>query len=350
MEGTQVPLSESRSSGTSTEYARTVFEERNPKSSLEIIAEKGIPDYSRGPFPSSIPLPGSTALSLTETGHSQSISRPQSTEYQQSVQEFSPQQHQPHPPSTPEWASMSLYPYELMIAKASGFLKHIEHGHIQIPPRLEFFNNVSYTDYSWVPGAVSNTYHLHSQHEMSFFSTLGTIPDHVKQRLVVVEDLCPRTINLLGRLFGVSPEFFEEHLINSGYGGPDYNDQPAHTWTTSGMKKSFISMRWHRPVIRLPVVPFSENDLKELLDPDIGRVEYSSETSRHLNVYETETNILRSEWALWTDPATTTRMKRVCGWEERVSVWSQKLVGRDCQIGKTDLQTLDCKLLLTNQQ
>lgn len=329
----QIPLPESRSSGTPTEYSRSVSGNEQPKSSFEIITEKGIPYRSSGPFPSSIPLlePGAQSK---EAGRSKPKPHTRSADHQTPIQEHNPQQERKARTSAAtQWSPSSQYPYEDMIKRASGFLSHIEHGQISSQARHELFDNISYIDYSWVPGAVCNAYRLHSQHEMSFFVTLGTIPDHVRQRIVVVEDLCPRTINLLGTLFGISPEFFEEHLINSGFGGANYDDPPSHTWTTSGMKKSFISMRWHRPVVRLPVVPFSERDLNELLDPEIGRVEYRSKTSRTLRVYQTETNILRSEWALWTDPAITTTRKRFCGWEERVSVWNQKMRERDCQIG-----------------
>ena len=43
------------------------------------------------------------------------------------------------------------------------------------------------------------------------------IPSDLKFRLLVVEDLSGRMIHILGKCLNISPEFFKEHLINSGW-------------------------------------------------------------------------------------------------------------------------------------
>lgn len=322
----QIPLPESRPESPSSirvEPTPQISVGAKAKSSLEIITEKGIPPIPSEALPSSIALPESRPQSLEET---------RDTQRQEPLME----QHQPQqqqvtyalPPKPP----LPLYEYEHMVTRASSFLKHLEDGHINAISRHDTLK-ISYLDYWRTPGSPVIINRPDTQDDNHVLRILGNIPDNVRQRLIVVEDLSPRAISCLGRRFGVSPEFFEEHLINSGYEGLSYNDQPAHTWTTFGLKKSYVSMRWHRPVFRLPIVPFSENDLRELLDPSISRLEYTSDTSRHMSIYQTETNIFRSEWELWTDSRITSRMKRVCGWEERASIWSQKLPDRDCRIG-----------------
>lgn len=317
----RIPLPESRPSSSASLYIPAPaesFREDPGKSSLEIIIENGISPALSGPQPSSIPLPESRSPSLERTTDVGPRDLP------------ADQSHLPV--CSPQAPSLPLYEYEQMILRASEFMTHLKDGHINAITRHDNFN-VSYIDFSntsTFPGLI----HLSNVHdELVALKTLGNIRNDVQQRLIVVEDLSKRTIRCLGKRFGVPPEFFEEHLINSGYEGMHYNDRPAHTWSTYGMKKSYISMKWHRPVFRLPIVPFSQNDLRELLDPAIKRLEYTSNASRHMSIYQTETNIFRSEWGLWTDPRVTPRMKRVCGWEERASIWSRKLPDSDCQIG-----------------
>jgi hypothetical protein len=157
------------------------------------------------------------------------------------------------------------------------------------------------------------------------------------QRLITVEDLYPDIIKLLVVTFGVNPEFFESHLSNSGYNNGQYNDPSPQLWRTAGMKASYVSLKWYRPAWRLPVVPFSTQDLEDLLNPEPGRLEYTLGKSNDLRIFETEANIFRSEWDLWTDLKTTTRMKRLCGWEERASIWRGNVpnsLNSNCEIGK----------------
>lgn len=288
------------------------------KNSLDIIVEKSIPP------PFSIALPDSRPRSLEEMRDTLPRVTPEEAhEPQESRKSFVP----PFPDFN--WPP---YNYHDIITRASGFLRHIEDGRIRKESRNDVFR-LTYQDFPLtLPDLFFASNTLNNNNERDLFEEFGYIPEGVKQRVILVEDLSPRTINFLGCRYGISPEFFEEHLINSGYNGSDYSDPPANTWPTSGLKKSYFSMRWHRPVYRLPIIPFSENDLNEILDPEIGRIEDPVNDASDMSIYRTQTNIFRSEWGLWTNPAITPHNRRVCGWEERVSIWTQSVPDEECQI------------------
>ena len=142
-----------------------------------------------------------------------------------------------------------------------------------------------------------------------------------------------RIIVLLVAKFGVNPEFFEEHLLNSGYVGAQYDDASSKSWNTSFLNKSYVSIKWFRPAWRLPVAPFSKHDLEDLLDPEVSSLDFPGGKSNETRTIEAETNIFRSQWDLWTDSRTTTRDRRICGWEERASIWKGKAPNGKCDLG-----------------
>lgn len=323
---TQIHLPDSRTS--STTWSEVSIPRDVPKSSLEVILEKGIPP--RDPevdLPASVPLPESRPESLRDPGGGFRGS--------------------PSHPSSPPYATHSLlsalpavklpvYDYEAILRRATESFQHLKNGRIRAETRHPtLVDGLGYVDlplsvYGPDRGLVKGN--LIGYNPVSFENSIRNVPETVNQRLIIVEDLSPEIIKFLGHRFGVSPEFFEEHLINSGYEGAYYNDPLASTWNTAGMKKSYVSMKWHRPVLRLPEAPFSKQDLHDLLDPDVGWLDYTRHRSNDLSIFQTETNIFRSEWELWTDPKTTTRKRRLCGWEERASVWFQNITN-GCQIG-----------------
>jgi hypothetical protein len=143
-----------------------------------------------------------------------------------------------------------------------------------------------------------------------------------------VEDLSERTIEVLGRRFGINPEFFEEHLLNSGYSGAKFDQPLSKAWRTASLPKSYVCMKWFRPVWKTPTY-FSNRDM-----PDLLRDKTEHFTHRGKFTTRAETNIFRLEWDLWTDPAKTIRVSRECGWEEKVSIWKGSLSDQDCEIGE----------------
>ncbi|KAJ5088596.1 Mg2+ transporter protein CorA-like/Zinc transport protein ZntB [Penicillium angulare] len=212
------------------------------------------------------------------------------------------------------------FTYRDIIQNASKALKHIEKGNLQKDSRHEKTSIVYYDffhDGSFESGNVEDIRDLPS---------LGSRSDDVRQRLIAVEDLSKRTIDGLGIRYRINPEFFEEHLLNSGYSGAHFNQPSSKTWSTSSLQKSYVCMKWFRPVWRTPTY-FSNRDLTDLLkDKTEHLTRHGAFTTR------AETNIFRSEWELWTNPAKTTRVNRECGWEEKISIWSGSLPNLDCQI------------------
>ncbi|KAK0100256.1 hypothetical protein ONS96_007539 [Cadophora gregata f. sp. sojae] len=128
-----------------------------------------------------------------------------------------------------------------------------------------------------------------------------------------------------------NPWSTEEHLNNSGYGGEGFNDKSPKTWKTAGMRKSYVSMKWYRPAWRLSMPPFSQKQLDDLLDPDVGILNFPRGKWR-ATTFEMNSNIFRQAWDLRTDPRSTNREKRMCGLEERASVWKGKMPGTKCEL------------------
>lgn len=281
--------------------------------SLDAIIRKGNKFRGSKALPTMVPLPPSRPGSTLEA-----IERPASSTQ-------APREPSPH-----------LFKYSDMISRASQLFKHFDKVLDGAPSRNNNIANITSIDFFDASRSAPTEFAINSSdsHNIRTLGSMGQIPENVKQRLLIVPDLAPQIINLLGNLFGFSPEVFEEHLINSGYKGAKYDDKPAHTWSTAKMKKSYASIKWYRPVQRLAVAPYSSRDLEVLLDPTQGRLKRTPDSSKDLHVYQTQSNIFRSEWDMWTDPKITTQDERISGWEERATVWSEKLDGRDCYIGR----------------
>jgi hypothetical protein len=152
--------------------------------------------------------------------------------------------------------------------------------------------------------------------------------DGLKGRVFLVEDLSRETIHALGETFGITPEFFEEHLLNSGYSGARYDDPPARSWKTARLNKPYVSIQWFRPVYRRPPL-FSNRDREELLDFEL---EYISGNSRIS--LKAETNIFRPEWDLRVDPRGTAKEMSEFGLVERTSIWRKQAENMEYETGE----------------
>ncbi|KAJ5981769.1 Mg2+ transporter protein CorA-like/Zinc transport protein ZntB [Penicillium canescens] len=211
-------------------------------------------------------------------------------------------------------------PYRKILENAGKVLEHIKNGSVGKASRHA---RTSITYYDYFDNLMSDPRHIDHSADIA---ALRQVSENVKQRLIFVEDLSKPMMDKLGEIFSINPEFFEEHLLNSGYAGGKYDSPPARTWSTASFEKSYVSFRWIRPVYRLPTY-FSSRDLEDLLEDSTKHfTRQGSVTTRIL------TNIFRLEWGLWTDPAKTVRMKRECGLEERVSIWRKKLIDQNTEI------------------
>lgn len=312
---TRIPLPESKpASPVDTSSLSDIS-----RTSLDLITEKGVfQEDEVTNLPLTVPLPVSRHPSVRRERRRSTREGPQSWQ-------------------DPFSLTIPDYDYEAIKTRASELFSHLRHGKMHEETRHSLLqSNIAHVDFPPSPFVSDMVVEVVDQsgataHE--FESAYKNTPLRVRQRVIIVEDLSHEIIQFLGGRYGVSPELFEEHLINSGYAGADYDDLSAATWATARMKKSHVSVKWHRPVHRLPVAPYSKQDLRDLLDPRLGRLEYTLHKTSDLGIFLTETNILRSEWELWTDPSINPRKTRSCGWEERASIWTQ-LLPNGCRIGK----------------
>lgn len=268
---TRIHLPDSKSS--STNWSELGISPNESKSSLEVILERGIPSIDTElDLPASVPLHQSRPESLRKLeGESRE-----------------PSSLSPISTHGSYWRSSALpgvevpfYDYEFILRRAAEVFQHLKHGRIRAESRHPYcLDSISYIDLP-LPGYC---FHLGGNlmegNKGHYEHSIRRVPEYSNQRLIIVEDLSLETIHFLGRQFGVSPEFFEEHLLNSGYEGANYNDLPASTWTAAGMNKSHVSVKWHRPVLRLPEPPFSKQDLRDLLDPEVGNRLYRAEINQ----------------------------------------------------------------------
>ncbi|PSN63717.1 hypothetical protein BS50DRAFT_678956 [Corynespora cassiicola Philippines] len=172
----------------------------------------------------------------------------------------------------------------------------------------------------------------HAPYPSALYSTFLLLQPGIKEKFnrrhILVEDLSPLAIEHLGNTFGLNPEFFEEHLNQSGFRASSYDDPSPRTWITSAEPKDYCSVRWFRPVYRKNIKPLSEIDRKILLSAtdEAGGLKWRSLDIRGA-VNKTMllmTNIFRSEWALGPDPEQALiedEDSRFPGaWEERITI------------------------------
>ncbi|KAF7182464.1 hypothetical protein CNMCM7691_002034 [Aspergillus felis] len=206
-------------------------------------------------------------------------------------------------------------PYYRILDRADSVFDHIKHGNIRKVPRVE---RTSITLYEYYDDSTATRVEIESPQMIPRFHGMR---EGLKGRVFLVEDLSKETIDALGETFGITPEFFEEHLLNSGYGGAQYDDPPARSWKTARLNKSYVSIQWFRPVYRHPPL-FSKRDRKDLLDLQGSGLEYiSGNSSISLKAV---TNIFRSEWDLRVDPRGTAKEMSEFGLVERASIWRKQ--------------------------
>lgn len=236
-------------------------------------------------------------------------------------------------------------PYERTLENAASVLDHIRTGNVCKRSRHDSTFLVYYDFSKDLRLAAKEIRDARDIRE------LGEPPLNVHQRLLIVEDLSKSTIHALGETFCINPEFFEEHLLNSGYAGAEYDMLPAKMWTTASLERSYVSTKWIRPVYRLPMYSWNYNmqDLARTGPTDIesssmsdmsGEISTDKRHIEHFTPYgivktRVVTNILRPESRLWTTSERERGAGREYGLEERVSVWKGNIPNRDCEIGRS---------------
>lgn len=170
---------------------------------------------------------------------------------------------------------------------------------------------------------------------------LESVPSKaVHLRLIVANDLSTDLIECLGTSFSVSPEMYEEHLVNSGWQNGIYNDQQPENWITRNMKKSHMSIKWYRPVKRTILRPHSITDRLKFLDPSTQPFRWTENIPdargkphgvQHIST--PTTNIFRQDWDIKTNADATISAGGFAAWEERATVWDKQCDGY--RVGQT---------------
>lgn len=163
----------------------------------------------------------------------------------------------------------------------------------------------------------------------------GILPSKdVRLRLIIANDLSTDLIECLGDSFSMSPEVFEEHLVNSGWQNGTCNDQDPNIWITQDMKKSYMSIKWYRPVKRVLQRPYSSVDRQIFLDPNARSLSWMEAVSTGLgklrgveHISRPATNIFRQDWDMKTDGEAAISTGGFAAWEERATVWSKQCGG-----------------------
>ena len=163
-------------------------------------------------------------------------------------------------------------------------------------------------------------------------------PEDVQLRLIVAEDLSTDLIECLGSSLNISPEVFEEHLLNAGWQNGEYGDAESDTWNTRDMAKNYRTLRWYRPVKRKMQRPYSAFDWETLLDPREPSMSWTeavpNDAGKPYGVGHStrpSTNILRRDWNLRTDAETHVAVGDMAAWEEKATIWSRQIGG--CSVG-----------------
>lgn len=100
--------------------------------------------------------------------------------------------------------------------------------------------------------------------ESRIFMCANSLSSKLNTRLIILEDIGPTMINLLGATVEFSPEFFEQHLHRSGDRGNEIQELPPSAWRTSNLQRNYVFLEWRRPVkcwTQEPITPSQWEDL-----------------------------------------------------------------------------------------
>ncbi|KAF1847936.1 uncharacterized protein K460DRAFT_403252 [Cucurbitaria berberidis CBS 394.84] len=167
-------------------------------------------------------------------------------------------------------------------------------------------------------------------HYQEFYDTLRNVPVGCVQRTILVEDLTPSLIDLLGASFQIPPHVFEEHLEGGGYRTTPENRDNANTWHTRSSAQGYSSITWYRPV--LPLFPITSRFRARLVrdrKPSL-RCVYDGCERRHDIRLQTTANIWRRSLELCPEPGVYHKGSETefpVGWEERATIWTRDIDG-----------------------
>lgn len=161
-----------------------------------------------------------------------------------------------------------------------------------------------------------------------FFRVIRDVPENCRQRIILVEDLSPSLVGLLGATFQIPPHVFKEHLEGSGYRRATENHEESKAWQTRSSAQGYASITWYRPV--LPLVPMNAKLRARLLlntRPAIQCI-FEGCKMRHNVRLGTMANIWRRNLRLCSEPGDYhkgSKMEFPVGWEERATIFTKDI-------------------------
>ena len=246
--------------------------------------------------------------------------------HRRSFQEASPQE-----PSTPAVKS-----YASVIETLSVHLPHLTN--VKASSRRQ---NISVTCYDYVDTLLASVKtftvmqkcdELQTAEGMRLQKYLDEVPpENLQLRLIITNDLCTELINCLGTSFSMSPEVYEEHLVNSGWRNGMDKDPEPDTWITRDMKKNHMSIRWYRPVKRVLQRPNTASDRLKFLGASAYPFSWTESVADRLgklhgvhHISKPATNIFRRGWDMKTDGEVNISAGGFTAWEERATLWNKQ--------------------------
>lgn len=171
-----------------------------------------------------------------------------------------------------------------------------------------------------------------------FRSELRRVSDDCLQRTILVEDLSPVLINMLGATFQIPPHVFEQHLDRSGYSKKFESRDNKVAWHARSSAQGYSSITWYRPV--LPLIPLTNRTREKLLSGERTKVGCPIEDCEDDYDYiRTVANIWRNRLDLCSEPGVYHKQSKTeypVGWEERATTWTHDFDG--CRFGKHPLE------------
>ena len=157
---------------------------------------------------------------------------------------------------------------------------------------------------------------------------INEIPPDLALRLIAVNSLSLKLIHILGSCLRINPEFFEEHLLNSGWHG-NYADPGSDSWNTRDLVKNYASIKWYRPIQRRTSRPNFHDTHDTQLDSSETPERWSEINPRNRYVWHYTTplvNILRRPWEVKLGSGSFS------AWEERATIYKTSIGA--CEVGR----------------
>src|ERR1700712_1042440 len=129
------------------------------------------------------------------------------------------------------------------------------------PRRMISVRDVICVDY--MPDFTTQTTSIQNVHALHFHR-----PREAVSRVIILEDMDPYKVAMIGSAYGIGPKFFASHLRGSGYDVLEDEEESEQqgSWTRYRSAKTHFSFNWLRPV--LPSLSITSKERAALLAGD----------------------------------------------------------------------------------